>query len=289
VVDLRRQATPQGTLWLFARSGVLMGSAAASFSATCELVYGGVPAVSFAAAMAFVTVASYSIDRIADELGEGERPRTARALALAAVALFLLGIGVTVAHDSPRAAAAMIVFPLAVAAYSPRVASWVGFMGMKRLIFDKALYVAGVWSLVAAVTAFATPLVHKRTVALMMLYLFLKVYVGATASDLKDEEPDRTQGVKSLPARWGFARTLILVQVLNASTALGVVAAVGAGWLPRFMLFTELHAIIMAVVLTRRYARSQSWVMSEVLNEASASLLLPLSIIGQWFFRSLGW
>jgi 4-hydroxybenzoate polyprenyltransferase len=265
-----------------------MGGAAASFSATCALVYGGVPTLSGALAMALVTVASYSIDRIADELGHGERPRTARRLAFAAMLLFSIGIAIA-AHSSPRAAAAMFAFPIAVAAYSPRVASRLGFMGVKHLVFDKAVYVAGIWSLVAAVTGFASLMAHVRTVAFMMLYLFLKVYVGAAASDLKDADLDRILGVKSLPARLGRAKTLKLMQVLNAGTALGVVGAVGAGWLPRFMLFTELHAVIMAVVLSGMYARRRSWVICEVINEASASLLFPLSLVGQMVCGALGW
>jgi 4-hydroxybenzoate polyprenyltransferase len=274
---------PQALSWarIVARSGVLPGGAAAAFAGLSLLALGGRLELWFFVVVSAIATASYAIDRIADEFSQPGHGRIAASLVTLAGLLFAAGVCDAIAHHQPRVAAASFVFPFAVAAYCPRTTAALGLRSIKSLPFVKNAYTAAVWSLLVVLAALAAPSPHSGTVAVLIGYSFLKIFNSAAASDLKDIASDRQQGILTLPVWLGAARTRIVLQWLNAVTAMATVICVAANVLPQFILFAELHAIIVAIVLANMGNARRHWYTSDIINDGALMLLLPLAKVGQ--------
>ena len=266
----------------FVRSGVLLGVSAASFVGVSALVFGGPPSLSLMVMALLVCGASYAIDRAIDDRRAGVASAAQSARQLTAIGLVLLvGVGVALVAGRVSAAAFALVFPASVLCYTARIN---GRRRIKDIAYVKALYVAFFWGLLPVLTAlFVATAPDGVTVVAMALFVALKLFCGAVASDLKDMEQDRAAGLVTLPVQFGAQGTLRLLQAANVLAFASTVTFVLLGIVPAWLLIAELHAVFVAVTIHRmsRAPASRYWVFSEVLLDGAYAMLVPLVLVGR--------
>lgn len=194
--------------------------------------------------VALVFYAVYSLDRAGDADADGlthpERARFSRrnarrmkvvALAACAVALALAAAraweAVAVAH-LPFAALLLYSFRIIPAAVARRV----GFARIKEVFVLKNVWVAATLAATATALPVATAAAAPRwtAVAAMGGFLFARWWTNTLVFDLRDEEGDRANGLRTVPVVLGRARTLRLLHVGNVALDLAVLAVPLLGW-----------------------------------------------------------
>ena len=185
-------------------------------------------------AMVGARSAAMSFNRIADRHLDAKNPRTARreipagivspvAAALfcaCSVALFLLAaaqLNRLCLYLSPVALAIVLGY-----SYAKRVTAFA------HLLLGLALAIAPVGAWVAVTGAFALPPVLLGFAVLFWVAGFDVIY------SLQDEDFDRAEGLRSIPARFGAARALQIARLFHGVTLVllyAVFLAVSGGWL----------------------------------------------------------
>lgn len=185
-------------------------------------------------AMVGARSAAMSFNRIVDRHIDARNPRTARreipsgvvspvAAALfcaASAALFVLAavqLNNLCLYLSPVALAIVLGY-----SYAKRVTSFA------HLFLGLALAIAPVGAWVAVAGAFALPPVLLGFAVLFWVAGFDVIY------SLQDEEFDRAEGLRSIPARFGAARALQIARLFHGTTLVllyAVFLAVSGGWL----------------------------------------------------------
>jgi 4-hydroxybenzoate polyprenyltransferase len=185
-------------------------------------------------AMVGARSAAMSFNRIVDRHIDARNPRTARreipagvvspaAAALfcaASAALFVLAaaqLNRLCLYLSPVALAVVLGY-----SYAKRVTSFA------HLFLGLALAIAPVGAWVAVTGAFALPPVLLGFAVLFWVAGFDVIY------SLQDEEFDRAEGLRSIPARFGAARALQIARLFHGTTLVllyAVFLAVSGGWL----------------------------------------------------------
>lgn len=185
-------------------------------------------------AMVGARSAAMSFNRIVDRHIDARNPRTARreipagVVSPAAAALFCAGsaaLFVLAAAELNRLCLYLSPVALAIVlgySYAKRVTSFA------HLFLGLALAIAPVGAWVAVTGAFALPPVLLGFAVLFWVAGFDVIY------SLQDEEFDRAEGLRSIPARFGAARALQIARLFHGTTLLllyGVFLAVSGGWL----------------------------------------------------------
>jgi 4-hydroxybenzoate polyprenyltransferase len=185
-------------------------------------------------AMVGARSAAMSFNRIVDRRIDAKNPRTARreipagvvspaAAALfcaASAALFVLAaaqLNRLCLYLSPVALAIVLGY-----SYAKRVTP------LAHLFLGLALAIAPVGAWVAVTGGFALPPVLLGFAVLFWVAGFDVIY------SLQDEEFDRAEGLRSIPARFGAARALQLARLFHGATLVllyAVFLAVSGGWL----------------------------------------------------------
>ncbi|MBK6404250.1 MAG: UbiA family prenyltransferase [Holophagales bacterium] len=185
-------------------------------------------------AMVGARSAAMSFNRIVDRHIDARNPRTARreipagVVSPAAAALFCAGsaaLFVLAAAQLNRLC--LVLSPVALAivlgySYAKRVTSFA------HLLLGLALAIAPVGAWVAVTGAFALPPVLLGFAVLFWVAGFDVIY------SLQDEEFDRAEGLRSIPARFGAARALQIARLFHGTTLVllyAVFLAVSGGWL----------------------------------------------------------
>lgn len=185
-------------------------------------------------AMVGARSAAMSFNRIVDRHIDARNPRTARreipagVVSPAAAALFCAGsaaLFVLAAAQLNRLC--LVLSPVALAivlgySYAKRVTSFA------HLFLGLALAIAPVGAWVAVTGAFALPPVLLGFAVLFWVAGFDVIY------SLQDEEFDRAEGLRSIPARFGAARALQIARLFHGTTLVllyAVFLAVSGGWL----------------------------------------------------------
>lgn len=147
---------------------------------------------------------------------------------------------------------------------------------VKDIPFVKPVYVAGSWAMFAPFAALSsTEPVSLLGVLLAASWIFGRVIVNITISDLRDVAADTADGVASWPVLLGEQRTRSLCQVVNGVFVIAAVAAAGLGLAPRAVLWLELVAVLNAVGLTLMAREGASRpLIADVLVDGGTPLLL---------------
>lgn len=185
-------------------------------------------------AMVGARSAAMSFNRIVDRQIDAKNPRTARreipagVVSPAAAALFCAGsaaLFVLAAAQLNRLC--LVLSPVALAivlgySYAKRVTPFA------HLFLGLALAIAPVGAWVAVTGAFALPPVLLGFAVLFWVAGFDVIY------SLQDEEFDRAEGLRSIPARFGASRALQIARLFHGVTLVllyAVFLAVSGGWL----------------------------------------------------------
>jgi len=202
------------------------------------LAAGGVPELRtlgwILAAMVGARSAAMSFNRIVDRHIDSRNPRTARReIPAGVVSPFAAGLFCAASAALLVVAAAQLnrlclyLSPVALAivlgySYAKRVTA------AAHLLLGLALAIAPVGAWVAVTGAFALPPVLLGFAVLFWVAGFDVIY------SLQDEEFDRAEGLRSIPARFGAARALRIARLFHAATLVllyAVFLAVDGGWL----------------------------------------------------------
>lgn len=185
-------------------------------------------------AMVGARSAAMSFNRIVDRHIDAKNPRTARreipagVVSPAAAALFCAAsaaLFVLAAAELNRLCLYLSPVALAIVlgySYAKRVTSFA------HLFLGLALAIAPVGAWVAVTGAFALPPVLLGFAVLFWVAGFDVIY------SLQDEEFDRAEGLRSIPARFGAARALQIARLFHGTTLVllyAVFLAVSGGWL----------------------------------------------------------
>ena len=185
-------------------------------------------------AMVGARSAAMSFNRIVDRRIDAKNPRTARreipagVVSPAAAALFCAGsaaLFVLAAAQLNRLCLYLSPVALAIVlgySYAKRVTPFA------HLFLGLALAIAPVGAWVAVTGAFALPPVLLGFAVLFWVAGFDVIY------SLQDEEFDRAEGLRSIPARFGAARALQIARLFHGATLVllyAVFLAVSGGWL----------------------------------------------------------
>lgn len=185
-------------------------------------------------AMVGARSAAMSFNRIVDRHIDAKNPRTARreipagVVSPAAAALFCAGsaaLFVLAAAQLNRIC--LVLSPVALAivlgySYAKRATSFA------HLFLGLALAIAPVGAWLAVTGAFALPPLLLGFAVLFWVAGFDVIY------SLQDEEFDRAEGLRSIPARFGAARALQIARLFHGATLVllyAVFLAVSGGWL----------------------------------------------------------
>ncbi len=186
------------------------------------------------AAMVGARSAAMSFNRIVDRRIDARNPRTARreipagVVSPAAAALFCAAssaLFVVAAAQLNRLC--LLLSPVALAivlgySYAKRVTS------LAHLFLGLALAIAPVGAWLAVRGAFALPPILLGLAVLFWVAGFDVIY------SLQDEEFDRAEGLRSIPARFGAVRALGIARLFHGATLVllyAVFLAVSGGWL----------------------------------------------------------
>ena len=116
------------------------------------------------------------------------------------------------------------------------------FKGFTRRITGfKNIYLGLIWSSWTVIPIAPHALTASHLV--VFTFIFLKVYVNTAFSDYKDVESDRLKGLKTLPAVYGKDGSSVILQVINASGAVFLSAAIILGLVPG----TGVAAVILTI------------------------------------------
>ena len=185
-------------------------------------------------AMVAARSAAMSFNRIVDRRIDAKNPRTARreipagVVSPAAAALFCAGsAALFVVAAAQLNHLCLVLSPVALAivlgySYAKRVTSFA------HLLLGLALAIAPVGAWVAVTGAFALPPVLLGFTVLFWVAGFDVIY------SLQDEEFDRAEGLRSIPARFGAARALQIARLFHGATLVllyAVFVTVSGGWL----------------------------------------------------------
>jgi 4-hydroxybenzoate polyprenyltransferase len=223
-----------GVLVGLARLNLIMAVGMAALTWVVQ-VLAGLPAQPLAPLLVSLAVFSiYSLDRVTDSSADvrthperaGFSARHARWLRAAAVAAYALAVGL--AWSRGPAAVACALLPLAaLLLYSfpllPReVARRVGFSRLKELFLVKNLVVAATLASTATLMPVAVSGAPPRPWALLAVWAFLsgRLFINVVAFDLRDEQGDRVNGVRTLPVVLGPRRTLRWLHGVNGALLL---------------------------------------------------------------------
>ncbi len=202
------------------------------------LAAGGVPELRtlgwILAAMVGARSAAMSFNRIVDRRIDAKNPRTARreipagVVSPVAAALFCAGsAALFVLAASQLNRLCLFLSPVALAivlgySYAKR------FTPFAHLFLGLALAIAPVGAWVAVTGAFALPPILLGFAVLFWVAGFDVIY------SLQDEEFDRAEGLRSIPARFGAFRALQIARLFHGATLVllyAVFLAVSGGWL----------------------------------------------------------
>ncbi|WP_321210923.1 UbiA family prenyltransferase [Methanothermobacter sp. DP] len=111
----------------------------------------------------------------------------------------------------------------------------------RRITGFKNIYLALIWSSWTVLPVDPCTLTASHLV--VFTFIFLKVCVNTAFSDYKDLESDRLQGLRTLPAVYGENGSSVILQVINATSAV----ILCAGILLRLVSGTGAAAVILAI------------------------------------------
>jgi len=213
-------------------SNLFISAAATSVALSTMLLAGLAPDPPALFIVFAATFFVYSLNRITDIEEDRENvpgradftERYGRPLFVGGVALYLLAIVGAVALGLPGAP--FLALPaVAAALYS--------LFQLKQILFVKNLIVGVSWGIIPLGVGVYYGIVATPPILVLSGVFTVMLTVAAAIFDIKDIEGDRAEGIRTAPIVFGPKATRIGSLVVTAVVAVGVVAVVGIGIIPR--------------------------------------------------------
>lgn len=106
---------------------------------------------------------------------------------------------------------------------------------LKEIVGVKSLVVALSWALTGSLLPDSFCKASFQVIAIVFIYIFIRVFVGATLCDVLDKKGDLASGVETIPIRLGRSKTKKLLIFLNSLGILLPIYCVATGTLIRFI------------------------------------------------------
>lgn len=195
-------------------------------------------------------------DPEADALNDPERTAFLKRhrVLLIATGLAGLALGSVLSYRNGSATLAVFLAPLiAGLAYDLKVLpkSW-SYRRLKDITGIKGVVVATAWTVLTV----GLPLQYGaapsiKTLVIVSTWGFLNWFVNTTYFDLGDLTGDRVEQTMTIPVRYGYKPTKLLLHVLNILAFASYLLALRAGWLPSNTAPTSLIALNNLAILWR--------------------------------------
>jgi 4-hydroxybenzoate polyprenyltransferase len=184
-----------------------------------------------------VTFGVYGLNKFTDRAEDSiNRPETSPKISnyylVFSVAAMILGFSIGLL-ESILAFFVLCVPVLIGVIYSVRISK--SIPRLKEIVGVKSLVVAVSWALTGSLLPdqFCTP--KFQLIAMVFLYIFIRVFVGTTLCDVLDKKGDLASGVETIPIRLGRNKTKKLLLLLNSLGMLLPIYCAATGTLIRFM------------------------------------------------------
>ena len=96
----------------------------------------------------------------------------------------------------------------------------IGYRRLKEIPLIKNFVVSIVWALPPLIVAFYYALEPDALVLSVMIYVFLRIFMGCVAFDIRDVRGDDANNIKTIPVLFGVRASQILLYTLNTLSAL---------------------------------------------------------------------
>jgi 4-hydroxybenzoate polyprenyltransferase len=106
---------------------------------------------------------------------------------------------------------------------------------LKEIVGVKSLVVAACWGLTGCLLPDSFGTAKLPVIVIVFVYIFIRVFVGATLCDVLDKKGDLVSGVETIPIRLGRNKTKKLLLFLNSLGMLLSIYCVATGILVRFV------------------------------------------------------
>jgi len=127
----------------------------------------------------------------------------------------------------------------------------------------KNIYVSVEWALAA--TFLVVIYNHQDVITpftiVVFIFVFLKYCTNTIFCDLKDIEPDREKGLKTVPVMIGFNNTIIFLCILSLVTLLPLIIGVYMEQISAYILLFSIFAVydLVYILLAYIYRDTQNW------------------------------
>lgn len=172
-------------------------------------------------------------DRAEDSINRPETsPKTSNYYLAFSVAAMIVGFSIGL-FESILAFFVLCTPVLMGVIYSVRISK--SIPRLKEIVGVKSFVVALSWALTGSLLPdqFCTP--KFQLITMVFVYIFIRVFVGATLCDVLDKKGDLASGVETIPIRLGRNKTRKLLLVLNSLGMVLPIYCVLTGTLIRFM------------------------------------------------------
>lgn len=118
---------------------------------------------------------------------------------------------------------------------------------LKEIVGVKSLVVALSWALTGSFLPDSFFATNFQAIALVFIFIFIRVFVGATLCDVLDKKGDFASGVETIPIKLGKNKTKKLLVLLNSLGILLPIYCMATGTLIRFapaLLFGVLYGYL---------------------------------------------
>ena len=106
---------------------------------------------------------------------------------------------------------------------------------LKEIVGVKSLVVAVSWALTGSLLPDSNSTGKLQVIVIVFVYVFIRVFIGATLCDVLDKKGDLASGVETIPIRLGRNKTKKLLIILNSLGMLLPIYCVATGMLLCFV------------------------------------------------------
>jgi 4-hydroxybenzoate polyprenyltransferase len=218
-------------------SSIFMGMQGMGMVYTSCVIQGLEPTPAVLAIMLLVPFSVYNMNRKTDEEEDSVNhpgrymftKRFEKPLAYGALVTYALAVLIAVPYGVGGVLVTLVPLIAGVLYSMPILPKAFGYRRLKEIPVMKNLVVGGSWTVILVLlpcVASGTPL----TIAsyLCFAFFFSYVFIASAMPDMRDREGDALTGVRTIPVLIGVDRTKRVLDILNGSTAL-LVIAVGIG------------------------------------------------------------
>lgn len=244
------------------------------------LLAGKRPDITICMAAILVVYATYTFDRAVkrkeDEINRKDEGNANKNLALFIVFASSLAAILILAENGMSPI--IVFFPFAMGLiYSKGINIGRFTLDLKRGLGIKNCIVAFTWSF--TIIALVRP-PESLQIILIFIFFFFKSFINTMIFDCRDVTGDSYAGLKTFPAYFGEARTRLMLQIINFSFHLSLIA-LSLLKIAEFELFILFYSWIGGVIYIFLYATSKKAIFrSLVVHGEWAHMLLFRSFIG---------